>query len=167
MVKRILIVMLALLILLMTACKQSEAPPVDDIIGDMDTNPLVYNISLGIQWVSPNPEQRWSEVGREIQAMDYITTRIIIRLEPKAEPEQDFEAALTSLTTENISIEETETGMLYVRTRSQISDYVIYRDFPNYIVVLSLVDALTDTVDPEYIDDWERIALEGNLLILN
>jgi hypothetical protein len=164
MIQRMFIIILALM--LIAACNQSEAPPIDDIVGDLDTNPLVYSISLGIQWVSPNPQGRWSEVGREVQATDNITTRIIIRLEPKAELGQDFELAMASLTAEDVTIEATDSGIVYIRTTSEISDYVIYRDFPNYIVVLSLVDALTDTVEPEYIADWERIALEGNLLIL-
>ncbi len=80
---RSLIVIFTILLLGITACQQSESPPIDDIVGNISMNTLTYDISLEQQWISPNPGERWAVGGRELQVTNHVSTRILIRLEPK------------------------------------------------------------------------------------
>lgn len=163
-IQRRVIVML-IVILGLSACKQSEAPPIDDIFEGTPANNLVYNISLELQWLSANPGNRWSQAGRELVS-ENVSTVILIRVDAKDESGQAFETILENLTADNVIIETTENGVLYGRASSEVSEHVIYRDFPAFVVTLTLIDKISDTVDRSYINDWERIALEGNLFIV-
>jgi len=125
-------------------------------------NSLVYNISLELQWLSPNPGNRWSQAGREL-ASDNASTVILIRFEAKDEVGEEFLSALDRITAETVLIETTVDGIVYGRGSSEISDHVIYRDFPAFVVTLTLIDKISDTVEQAYINEWERIALEGTL----
>lgn len=172
---RMLIVILAILGLVLVGCQQSEGPSDEDIaaiIGNIDTlnanaERLVYDISLELQWVFPNPRNAWALVGREIQLLDNVSTRILFRLEPKAETGQSFEDALASITASDLTFDETDSGERYARGTSTMSNYVIFRDFENAVVVITLTDLLVDTIDPVFVSDWETIALDGGLFVLD
>ena len=160
------IVIFSILLLFVTACQQSEAPPIDDIVGNISTNNLTYDISLEQQWISPNPGERWTVGGRELQVTNDISVRIIIRLEPKVVVNQDFEDALATITANELTIGETENSERYAQGITEVDSYVIYRDYPETVVRIELIDAVLNDIDPLYINDWERIALEGGLLTL-
>ncbi|MGB7338804.1 MAG: hypothetical protein WBC91_07935 [Phototrophicaceae bacterium] len=170
---RMLIVILGIASMLLVGCQQSEGPSDEDIaaiIGDIEalaSDRLVYDISLELQWVMPNPRNAWALVGREIQAIDQVSTRILIRLEPKTETGQGFEEALMLLTASDLIFGETDTGERYARGTSAMSNYVMYRDFDTVVVVLTLTDLLVDVIDPIYVADWETIALDGGLFVLD
>lgn len=163
---RRLVIMFMCIIMILTACKQSEPPPIDDIVGSISMNNLTYDISLEQQWISPNPGERWAIGGRELQVTNNISTRILIRLEPKAEMNQDFEEALAGITADELTFGETETGERYAQGISSAGSRIIYRDYPETIVKIELIDLMTDDIDQLYINDWERIGLEGGLLTL-
>lgn len=163
--QRSLIVMLAIIVsVLLSACQQSEAPPIDDLVDTINVNYLTYDVSLDQQWISPNPRDRWTLGGRELQVTDNVVVRIIIRLEEKTS--DDFEEAMTTITAEDLTFGETETGERYARAMNEVGSHMIFRDYPDTIVRIQLADALLNTIEQEYIDDWERIALEGGLLTL-
>jgi|SRR5690606_17615761 len=160
------IVIFTIFILSVTACQQSEAPPIDDIVGNISTNTLTYDISLEQQWISPNPGERWAIGGRELQATENISTRILIRLEPKDVVNQDFEEALAGITAINLTFSETDNGERYAQGITEAQSHIIYRDYPETTVRIELIDLMTDDIDQLYINDWERISLEGGLLTL-
>lgn len=162
--QRSLVIVLAIIFSVLSACQQSEAPPIDDLVGNTNTNNLAYDVSLEQQWVSPNPGERWALGGRELQVTDNVVIRIIIRLEEKTS--DDFEEAMTTITADDLTFGETETGERYARAISDVGSHMIFRDYPDTIVRIELVDSLLNPLEQEYIDDWERIALEGGLLTL-
>lgn len=163
---RSLIVIFTSLLLGATACQQSEAPPIDDIVDNIPTNNLTYDISLEQQWISPNPGERWAVGGRELQVTENISTRILIRLESKDVVNQDFGEALEGITAIELAFGETGNGERYAQGITEAQSHIIYRDYPETIVRIELIDLMTDDIDQLYINDWERIALEGGLLTL-
>jgi len=165
MLKRILGVILISFAIVLAGCTQSGVIPEEDLEGSgLDAfNNITYIITVDQFWITPNPGGRWSYVGRQLQVTSNITTVVQIRLEPKSETGQSFESALENVTAEPYTIEETDDGVLYARGSSEVSDYIIFRDYPEYVVEISLFDGVTDDIDQQYINDWEIIALEGGL----
>lgn len=164
MMQRMIIVIL-LAIFSLTACQQSALPEFDDIPLDTISNRLIYNFEPRIRWISHNPGERWFVVGRDLGTRN-IGTIIMIRLEIKETPGQAFEDALARLTVDPYTIGETDDGNIYARGSSVISDYVIFRDSPDFVISFTLIEVFSDSIDVRLIADWEQIALEGFLLIL-
>lgn len=166
--KRMLVVILIAVVSILTACQQSGGlDPNATLPGSSSIdaiNNITYIISVDHLWISPNPGGRWSFVGRQLQVTSEITTVIQIRLNAKADVGQAFEDALADVTAADYTIEETDDGVVYARGTNAVGGMVIYRDYPEYVVTITLMDAVSDTVDEQYINDWEIIALEGGLM---
>ena len=161
---RILSVMLISLLFL-TACEQSGLPDVEGVEIDAIRDNINFSFTPQVRWVSANPGNRWFIVGRDL-ATSNISTKITLEIEAKASTGQSLEEVLTILTAQPYTIEELEDGSIYARGSSLATEFVIFRDFPDFVVTLTVIDALSESIDPRLIADWERIALEGDLLIL-
>ncbi len=74
--------------------------------------------------------------------------------------------ALEGITAIELAFGETDSGERYARGITEAQSHIIYRDYPEMIVRIELIDLMTDDIDQLYINDWERIALEGGLLTL-
>lgn len=165
--KRISSVTLILLVLFLTACQQSEAPDLSDLGLEVDPSTLITTpISIDYSWISVNPNGRWTIVGTEMQPSGEFGTRIQFRLNNKAEQEQDFEEALSGITAETLDFATLENGSRYARTSNDEGIRIIYRDYPDVVVEIRIIDTIDDVVDQTYIEDWEMIALEGNLFLM-
>ncbi|MEM9952101.1 MAG: hypothetical protein AAF846_10895 [Chloroflexota bacterium] len=168
---RLLVVMLSILAFVLIGCQQSEGPSDEDIaaiLGDTqtDTDRLFLDLSLSMQWVTPNPDSNWVIAGRDIQRRDDLTIRIAIRLEAKNSSGEDFEAAIARLTASNLEYDETDTGEQYARINDG-EDNIIYRNFEDFVVIIRLSTFTDDPIDPIIFEEWETIALEGGLNILD
>ena len=153
-----------LTILFLTACEQTGLREVDGFSLDSLGITVHLPITQNLKWVAPNPGDRWSVLGTDLSAsiVRLITPQIYI----KEDPGQSLETLMPAITENDYTIEETDDGTVYARSQSLTSDYIIFRDFPDYVISLTYIDPST-TIDPIYINDWEKIALEGYLVIVD
>lgn len=162
MLRRIVIVMF----LFLTGCGLTQ-PSVVTIPPQETLVPLVPNVvvplSGDLSYIVPDPYQLWTVAGTDLQSAHNFTTRIQINYVLKPQDNTPLSEILPTLTAENLEIQEGD-GVQYAEGSTPVSDYVLYVDKGDYVVIFTLFDAATDDIDAQYIASWRSISLEGELV---
>jgi hypothetical protein len=159
---RIAIVML----LCLTGCgmvQPTVVTPAPQVTFAPVINSVVVMLSPDLSYIAPDPDARWTLVGTDLHAANQPTT--LIRIDYTLKPEDDTPLAnvLPTLTAETLEIQEVEGGF-YAEGTTAVSNYVLYVDKGFYVMTFTLLDAVSDEVANDYIEDWRRIGLEGELI---
>ncbi|MEL6405224.1 MAG: hypothetical protein AAFR81_12715 [Chloroflexota bacterium] len=184
---RMQVVILCLAVLLLTACSGANEPldidllraeacdnlpqvssiPPDRAIDDT-SNEVFVQLIINLMWISPNPNLRWAVAGSELQVRDDVTTRILFR-ETEIQEEQEglsFEELLYTVAAPEAINGVTDDGMPYGCDVDPIGNRIIYRQNNGYMLEIILTDLNDDQIDIIYISEWQIIALQGGVLLM-
>jgi hypothetical protein len=162
MVKRIAAVML----LCLTGCSilpPSAPTPAPQVTFAPVINSVVVMLSPDLSYIAPDPDARWTLVGTDLHAANHPTT--LIQIDYTLKPEDDTLLAdiLPTLTAETLEIQEAD-SIFYAEGTTPVSNYVLYVDKGFYVMTFTLLDAVSDEVANDYIEDWRRIGIQGELV---
>jgi hypothetical protein len=165
MLKRIAVVML----LCLTGCSilpPSAPTPAPQVTFAPVINSVVVMLSPDLSYIAPDPDARWTLVGTDLHAVSNSTTLIQIDYTLKPEDDTPLADVLPTLTAKTLEVQALD-GVFYAESTTPVSNYVLYVDKGFYVMTFTLLDAVSDEVADDYIEDWRRIGIQGELVEMN
>jgi hypothetical protein len=164
-------VSIGILLLIVSACSGFDIPNSDVPFPDPDQIADEYSVSqtlvvpMGVDYTytAPNPGGRWEANGQTISLVGRYFTQIRVSITPK-DPLQTLSDILPQLTARDYPI-ATEDDITYATGFNEIDVRVLFVDKGDFVVQLTLIDAVTDDIPQVYVDDLFTIGFQGDVFL--